>query len=398
MVVCGRRWGKTAAALQMVLRGHGTHRGHRRGAVDGAKIWWVAPDYPTLEEVIWPDLMKAVKGVTVRKPNQQAHRVELMGGGMITLKSASDPDKLVGVGLDGLVMDEAADIAPEAWRESLRATIADKQGWATFISTPNGHNWFHDLFETAGVDSTHEWEAWQRPSRDNPLMTEAELRSAEIDSGPQFYQQEYEAQFTDVAGAEFPGECFGSFLWIDDDRWPRQEEFQFHVLALDPSKGKTDKADDSAFVKLSLHQSGVMYIDAEIDLMHLGTLASRTLEICREFNPVAVGIEAVQFQELLGIHVAAEATRVGRPISVWHIDHTMNKHARIRSTLTQFVMRKEFRFRRSSRGARKLVSQLQEFPKAKHDDGPDALEMAVSLARMIHSGPSGESHWRMEAA
>jgi len=395
--VCGRRWGKTAAALQMVLRGHGSHRGHRRGAIDGAKIWWVAPDYPTLEEVIWPDLVKAVKGVTTRKPNQQSHRVELIGGGMITLKSASDPEKLVGVGLDGLVIDEAALVAAQAWQKSLRATIADKEGWATFISTPNGRNWFFDLFESAGADMTGQWEAWQRSSRDNPLMSEAELRSAEQDTTPQLYQQEYEAQFTDLAGAEFPGECFGSFLWVDDDRWPRPEEFQFHVLALDPSKGKTDKADDSAFVKLSLHQSGVMYVDAEIDLMHLGKLTERTLEISREFNPVAVGIEAVQFQELLGIHIDAEARRVGWPLNVWHIDHTTNKHARIRSTLTHHVMHKEFRFRRSSRGARKLVAQLQEFPKAKHDDGPDALEMAVSLARRIHSGESQDAHWRMEA-
>jgi hypothetical protein len=33
-----------------------------------------------------------------------------------------------------------------------------------------------------------------------------------------------------------------------------------------------------------------------------------------------------------------------------------------------------------------LVQQLQEFPVAEHDDGPDALEMAVRLAEELFSG------------
>jgi hypothetical protein len=38
------------------------------------------------------------------------------------------------------------------------------------------------------------------------------------------------------------------------------------------------------------------------------------------------------------------------------------------------------RFRRNSPGTALLVEQLQTFPIADHDDGPDALEMALRLA------------------
>ena len=50
------------------------------------------------------------------------------------------------------------------------------------------------------------------------------------------------------------------------------------------------------------------------------------------------------------------------------------------------------RFKTGSPGTKLLVEQLQEFPIADHDDGPDALEMALRLAveivngRTIHDG------------
>jgi phage terminase large subunit-like protein len=47
------------------------------------------------------------------------------------------------------------------------------------------------------------------------------------------------------------------------------------------------------------------------------------------------------------------------------------------------------RFKANSPGARLLVRQLRDFPNADHDDGPDALEMAVRLARELSRPPPG---------
>jgi hypothetical protein len=44
------------------------------------------------------------------------------------------------------------------------------------------------------------------------------------------------------------------------------------------------------------------------------------------------------------------------------------------------------RFRDISPSTRLLVEQLQEFPIADHDDGPDALEMALRLAADVLHG------------
>jgi hypothetical protein len=57
---------------------------------------------------------------------------------MIRLYGADNPDALRGPYLDGVVLDEFADMKPEVWHEVVRPMLADRRGWATFIGTPKG--------------------------------------------------------------------------------------------------------------------------------------------------------------------------------------------------------------------------------------------------------------------
>jgi hypothetical protein len=59
---------------------------------------------------------------------------------------SDNPDNIRGYGFKGIVVDEAAVIPPDVWNYILRPTIAQTAGWAVFISTPKGRNWFYDLF------------------------------------------------------------------------------------------------------------------------------------------------------------------------------------------------------------------------------------------------------------
>lgn len=204
-MVCGRRWGKTVLGLLATIRGHGPTRSSRRGAIDGGHFWWVARSNEDAAQIIWPQLRRVVRDVA-EYTNEQRHHIRMPNGAEITVKSAQEPDSLRGVGLDGVVLDEAAFFDQECWSESLRPALSDKQGWAVFISTPKGHNWFHDLFEFAATENG--WERWQRPSSDNPLMTADELESAKREIGSQAFRQEYEADFEAVAGSMFRREWF----------------------------------------------------------------------------------------------------------------------------------------------------------------------------------------------
>lgn len=69
------------------------------------------------------------------------------------------------------------------------------------------------------------------------------------------------------------------------------------------------------------------------------------------------------------------------------IDNTVNKQVRIRRLGPWLAMHK-IKFRSNSPGAKLLVQQLKDFPVGDHDDGPDALEMAVRLAIELADTPS----------
>ena len=108
-------------------------------------------------------------------------------------------------------------------------------------------------------------------------------------------------------------------------------------------------------------------------------IVDTALEWCRVFQPDGFAVETNQFQELL----ATELTRVARerrvsfPLS--QVNNQVSKIVRIRR-LTPLLAQSRIRFKAGSAGARLLVEQLRDFPHGDHDDGPDALEMAVRLA------------------
>ena len=67
----------------------------------------------------------------------------------------------------------------------------------------------------------------------------------------------------------------------------------------------------------------------------------------------------------------------------------ISKVVRIRS-LTPFLTRGEFKFKRGSRGARLLVDQLRDFPYGEFDDGADSLEMACRMAQRLRGPRPGQ--------
>jgi predicted phage terminase large subunit-like protein len=111
---------------------------------------------------------------------------------------------MVGDGLDGVVVDEAGKVPKEAWGESLRPALADKQGWALFIGTPKGKNWFSDTFDFADGQPNEKWQRWQLPTWDNPTVTADEIEDMRADMTGAKFAQEIEAKFSEWLGDTFP--------------------------------------------------------------------------------------------------------------------------------------------------------------------------------------------------
>jgi Terminase large subunit, T4likevirus-type, N-terminal len=86
----------------------------------------------------------------------------LHNGAIVRLLGADNPDSIRGMRLDGVVLDEVAQMKPEIWEEIIQPALSDRLGWAWFIGTPNGINLFSQLYARSTERSTGKKDDWMR--------------------------------------------------------------------------------------------------------------------------------------------------------------------------------------------------------------------------------------------
>jgi predicted phage terminase large subunit-like protein len=212
------------------------------------------------------------------------------------------------------------------------------------------------------------WEA------EEDLYTLMQMR---VESGSAAFAREKQGSPIDPAACEWPESYFSDAIWFDS--WP--SELAIRAIALDPSKGHdSHRGDYSAYVLVGIDSLGVMYVEADLARRPTPQMVADGVALCLRFHPQAFGVEANQYQELLCGEFASELARNGAGHIVPAAIHNQaNKLLRIRR-LGPLLAQRRLRFLRGSPSTRMLVDQLRDFPTAAHDDGPDALEMAIRLA------------------
>jgi predicted phage terminase large subunit-like protein len=203
------------------------------------------------------------------------------------------------------------------------------------------------------------------------------LMRMRVEEGHTAFEREKQNSPVDPERCEFPEAYFGHHIWFE--KWP--EELKTKVIALDPSKGADARVGDySAIVLLGVDGHGVLYVEADLDRRPISQMVDDVALACARFRPDALGVEANQFQELLCDEIKrAQQARHARRIEATPITNTTNKVTRIRQ-LGPLLSQRRLRFLARSRPTHLLVDQLRDFPLGDHDDGPDALEMAIRLA------------------
>jgi predicted phage terminase large subunit-like protein len=209
------------------------------------------------------------------------------------------------------------------------------------------------------------------------------LMRMRVEGGRTAFEREKQGAPLSPDACEWPEEYFDEHIWFDD--WP--SELRAKVVALDPSKGRDARRGDfSAFVLLGVDADGGLYVEADLARRPTPEMVATGVELCRRFRPQAFGVETNQFQELLAGEFEYEFRRQDvLGIQPWSIDNRVNKLVRIRR-LGPLLSNRRIRFKNDSPGTAMLIEQLREFPAADHDDGPDALEMAIRLAGELFSG------------
>ena len=190
-VVAGRRFGKSYLAAAELLR----------AAISGKNknCFYCCPTYGMAKEIQWDMLIQMIPDEYLVKTNETALTIKLINGSTIALKGAEKPNNLRGRALDFVVLDEFADMRPEAWYEVLRPSLSDREGSALFIGTPKGRNHFYDLW-AKGVDGADGWESFQYTTVQGGNVSPSEVEQAKADLDERTFAQEYLSEFVTYSG------------------------------------------------------------------------------------------------------------------------------------------------------------------------------------------------------
>lgn len=228
---CGRRFGKSQSA------------GHEFSAnmFIPDTMWWICgPTYKLGEKefrVVWNDLRKVGLLDKCKKSYNVAQgqmRIQTPFNSVLEVVSAEKQDSLVGEGLDGVIMSEAAKHKASTWEMFIEPALSDRRGIAIFPSTPQGYNWYKGLYDLGQHPDFPEYQSWRFPTWTNKAMYPGGYDDPEMErirrvASPQYWLQEYAAEFTSFEGQIYPD--FDEMVHVRDitynPQWKNYQAWDF---------------------------------------------------------------------------------------------------------------------------------------------------------------------------
>ena len=118
-----------------------------------AMFVYVAPFLRQAKAIAWARLKQKIEPLrrtSVVDINEGELSVRFKhNGAIIRLFGGDNPDAMRGLRLDGIVMDEVAQLKNELWTDIVQPALSDRLGWSIFIGTPSGINLFSELYYKA---------------------------------------------------------------------------------------------------------------------------------------------------------------------------------------------------------------------------------------------------------
>lgn len=197
LLVAGARYGKSLAQAREALR---------ELLALPLRGWIVAPQYilgrPEFSYLL-RGLLQVGAAAGARWVDSAAIcRIVTPAGGTVRVMSSFRPEGLMGVELDWLLVCEAAHMHSQVVPAFLRPRLTSRRGRMVVGGTPRGGNWFLELWVRAG--DAGDWDCFQFPTWDNPLVDAAEIESARAILPPETFDEQYGGQFRPRSGRVYP--------------------------------------------------------------------------------------------------------------------------------------------------------------------------------------------------
>lgn len=170
-------------------------------------LWWIIAPTEKMAQQNWRELKRYFPKEWVVACSDSSFVMETVGGGIIEVRSGYDPESLVGVGIDLVLLTEAArfqdlDVAwanlearlnsPGRGREKDRMGNRFGQGKAILNSSPIGRNYFYTMWtwgQPEHDDYDSDWWSCQCPWTDNPVNAELAKQVKKTKYGELTYEE-----------------------------------------------------------------------------------------------------------------------------------------------------------------------------------------------------------------
>jgi len=208
VVKAGKRFGKSRWAVYELLK----------FALENPKkrCWYVAPTYKQAKDIAWALIKELLPRDKIERQLEQDLYIELVNGSIIVLKGAENRDSLRGIGIDFLIMDEAAYIEEDCWTRILRGQLlqseGNAQGRAYFISSPKDpltchiKDWYPAFHEQAKLrmdKGDTRWASFSFTIMDNPTLNKEEVEQMRADTSDDVWNLEYMAIESAMSGTMY---------------------------------------------------------------------------------------------------------------------------------------------------------------------------------------------------
>lgn len=203
----GRRSGKTERAKRFLLEGDPA-RGfygaltYERPFTDG---WFIksAPTHNQAKRIFWKDLGAFVPKKFIRKTMVSELSVQLINSVEITVMGMDKPERAEGRSIDGILLDEYANMKKSAWAEHVRPGLdtEGRPGWAWLTGVPEGRNHYYDLYMYALNSGDPEWSAHTWTT--DQVVAKHIVDQARREMDPHTFDQEYRGSFITFSGRAY---------------------------------------------------------------------------------------------------------------------------------------------------------------------------------------------------
>ncbi len=321
-------------------------------------------------------LAQQIPGARVEEAN---HRVTCPGGGSILMLSGDNVDSGRGLGLDGVVIDEASLIDPQLWYETIRAALLDRIGWGLFLFTPKGLNWMHDL--ELDAERLPNWKTFHFGSRDNPFLSPDELDEMTAEMSSVVKRQEIDAEYV-TGGAGMFERAWIQYWWPSEDngkhyynlgeneRVPTEDCRRFSTADL--AWSLEERADYTVISTWAVTpRRHLILLDVVRDHIEGPDMVRRFRGVYERLRPGYIAVERATRQ----LSISQDLQRAGLPLKEVRADK--DKAARALPATARMEQRTVWFPRPAVMPViTECESELIAFPKGQHDDFVDTLAYA----------------------